>query len=49
MKAILIYIALAAVAVNIGANMAANTAEGIKAAQEARIERLCEVNDLYCS
>ena len=48
MKALCIYLAITAVAVNVVGNWAANTAEGIQQAQEARAERLCEVNKIYC-
>ena len=48
MKALLLYIAAGAIAVNVATNWAASTAEGLKATQEARIEKLCEVNAVYC-
>ena len=48
MKALLLYIAIGAVAVNVVSNAMQSTAEGIKAAQDNRIDQLCIVNDLYC-
>lgn len=48
MKALCIYIAITAVAVNVAGNMMANTAEGIRQAQQQRTERLCQVNPAYC-
>jgi hypothetical protein len=48
MKSILLYIAVIAVAMNVAGNLAANTAEGLKASQAARTERLCAVNPVYC-
>lgn len=48
MKAILVYIAVIAVAVNVAGNLASNTAEGLKASQAARTEKLCAVNPVYC-
>ena len=48
MKALLLYIAIGAISINVVANMASRTAEGMKAAREARIEKLCVVNDIYC-
>jgi len=46
--ALCLYIAGGAVLVNLAGNMAANTAEGMQRAQEARTERLCQVNPVYC-
>lgn len=48
MKALLIYIAAGAIAINVAGNMASQTAEGIQAAREARSEKLCAVNRIYC-
>ena len=48
MKTIFVYIAATAIAMNVAGNMAANTTEGLKAAQAARTEKLCAVNPLYC-
>ena len=49
MKALLLYIAIGCVAVNVAGNAFQNTAEGIKAAQEARSAQLCEVAPKYCA
>lgn len=48
MKAFALYLAITAVAVNVAGNIMANTADGIKAAQEARTEQLCQANRAYC-
>ena len=48
MKALCIYLALTAVSVNVVGNMMAKTADGIRASQEQRVERLCQVNPAYC-
>ena len=49
MKALLLYIAVGAVAVNVAANAMQSTAAGIQAAQANRNAQLCKVNNLYCS
>jgi len=49
MKALFIYFALTCVAVNVAGNAMNNTAEGLKAAQEARSAQLCQVSAQYCS
>lgn len=49
MKALLLYIAIGAVAVNVAANAMQSTAAGIKAAQDNRNAQLCQVNKIYCS
>lgn len=49
MKAFFLYIAITCVAVNVAGNAMNNTAEGIKAAQEARSAQLCQVSAQYCS
>ena len=49
MKALLLYIALGAIVVNVAANVAQSTAAGIQAAQANRNAQLCKVNNLYCS
>lgn len=49
MKALFIYIALGAVAINIASNMMSGTAKALQDRQEARQEQLCQVNKLYCS
>ena len=48
MKSIFVYIAAIAIAMNVAGNLAANTAEGLKASQAARVEKLCAVNPVYC-
>ena len=48
MKTLCIYLFITAVAINVAGNWAANTAEGIREAREARTERLCQINKLYC-
>lgn len=48
MKLFFVYIVAIAVAMNVAGNMASNTAEGLKAAQAARTEKLCAVNPIYC-
>ena len=48
MKTVLIFIALACVAVNIADNSRNNTAQGMQEARSARAERLCNVNPVYC-
>ena len=48
MRAIFLYIALGAVAVNVAGNIAANTAEGLQQQRADRIEKLCAVNTVYC-
>ena len=48
MRATLLYIAAIAITMNVAGNLAANTAEGLKASQAARTERLCAVNPVYC-
>ena len=48
MRALAIYIALTAVAINVAGNAMSNSAEGLKKAQEARMNNLCEVNRIYC-
>ena len=48
MKAFALYVALGALLVNIAGNLAANTAQGLEAAQESRSELLCASNPVYC-
>lgn len=48
MKALFIYIALIAVAVNIVNTAAQNTAEGLERIQQDRHAALCQVNSQYC-
>ncbi len=48
MKALCIYLALGAVLTNIAGNMMANSTEGLRAAQQQRTERLCQINTDYC-
>jgi hypothetical protein len=48
MKAILLYVFLMAVAVNVATNMAGNTAQGLQKIQLDRHAALCEVNEQYC-
>ena len=48
MRALGIYLAITAVAVNVVANAMANSAEGLKRASEQRTERLCQINPVYC-
>ena len=48
MKPLFAYTALALVLINVAGNIAANSAEGLEAARQARVERLCAVNKLYC-
>ena len=47
-KAPFIYVALACIAVNIGGNLAAKTAEGLQNRVDARTAQLCQVNPVYC-
>ena len=49
MKAFTLYIAIAAVAVNVAGNAFQNTAEALEQRTNARIEKLCEINTRYCS
>jgi hypothetical protein len=49
MKALCIYIALTCVSINVVGNAMANTAKGLQAAQEARMEKLCAIQSDYCS
>ena len=48
MRFFFLYIALAALGVNIASNMAAGTAEALEQRQQARYEKLCEINPVYC-
>lgn len=48
MRAILLYVALGAVAVNVAGNLAVNTAEGLQQQRANRIEKLCAVSTDYC-
>ena len=43
-----LYVAGGAIAVNVVGNMMANTAEGLQQRQSDRIEKLCQVNQIYC-
>jgi len=48
MKAIALYVAIAAIAINVTGNVMANTAEALEQRQADRIEKLCQVNEIYC-
>lgn len=48
MRPFLFYIALTAVMLNVGANMAANTAQSLHDRQMARHEQLCKISPDYC-
>ena len=49
MKALLLYVAIGFVAVNVAANSFQSTAEGIKSARQARNAQLCMVSPQYCA
>lgn len=46
MKALLLYIAAGCIAVNVAGNIAASTAEGLQQRQSARIQAVCQVNNV---
>jgi len=48
MNRILVYVAATAIACNVAANWAANTAKGLQERREARSELLCTQNPAYC-
>ncbi len=48
MKALVLCLSAAAIAVNVVGNWRASSADGIEAARIARIEKLCNVNPNYC-
>jgi len=48
MKALCIYLAITAVAVNVAGNWANGQAEAIQERQAERTEQLCKVNPIYC-
>ena len=49
MKALILYIAAGAIAVNVAGNLARNTAESLESVQSQRSEQLCQVNPRYCA
>lgn len=48
-RVLLLCIASACVAINVAVNATNNTPQGLEGARNARIQKLCPVNDLYCS
>ena len=49
MKAVALYLFAGCIALNVAGNLAANTAKGLEQVQQDRIEKLCQINEAYCS
>ena len=49
MKALLLYVVITAVGVNVVGNAFQNTAEALEQRNNERIEKLCAVNPVYCA
>ncbi len=47
-RTLALYTVAGVIAINVVGNMANNTAEGMQRAHEARAEKLCKVNPVYC-
>ena len=48
MKAIFVYVAISAIAVNIAGNLMSKTAESLQQQRTDRIEKICAINPAYC-
>ena len=48
MKAIFVYVAIGAIAVNIAGNLMSQTAEALEKQRTDRIEKICAINPAYC-